>query len=209
MDFACALQFNAKGYLVNEVLAEDHWAKVLQFLFRPTQVETEIAPVYTEVPVLGMSHPYATYSHTGAQIVSFELYWNTLMGLKEKGRFEAGGGSTGGLGAYVKKQMETDGKPQLQRWGAKFEDGRRFLEALCVPPEAVEGAIGGLPPPSAILVLPGVCALRVRLWSLRFTFEEHDPQGNIKALRAALSFHEVPRTRFTMEEVLESGSFRA
>lgn len=199
MDFASALQFNTKGYCVNEVLPDDHGSKLLQFLFRPERVETEIAPVYNEVPVLGMSHPYATYSHTSAQVVTFEMYWNALMGMKEKGRFNAGS---------AKSTSAEGGKTQLKGWGEKFEGARRFWEALCVPPEAAEGALGGTPPPSALLVLPGVCALRVRLWSLRFTFEEHDQLGNIKALRASLSFHEVPRTRFTMEEVLESGSFR-
>jgi hypothetical protein len=199
VDFANQLQFNTKGYCINEVLPEDHGAKLLQFLFRPERVETEIAPVYNEQPVLGMSHPYATYSHTAAQVVSFDMYWNALMGMKEKGRFYAGG---------ARSTSAEGGATQLKHFGDKFEDARRFWEALCVPPESVEGALGGTPPATALLVLPGVCALRVRLWALRFTFEEHDRLGHITALRASLTFHEVPRARFTMEEVLESGSFR-
>lgn len=199
VDFSSQLQFNTKGYCINEVLPEDHPFKLLQFLFRPERVDTEIAPVYNETTVLGMSHPYATYSHTSAQVVSFDMYWNSLMGMKEKGRFNAGS---------AKSTSAEGGKTQLKKWGQKFEDARRFWEALTVPPEAVQGAIGGTPPSTALLILPGVCSLRVRLWSLRFTFEEHDQLGNIKALRASLTFHEVPRTRFTMEEVLEAGSFR-
>ena len=211
MDFASALQFNTKGYCINEGLPEDHWASLLQFMFRPTKVETEISPVYNETPVLGMSHPTPSYSHTGAQIVTFDLYWNTLMGMKEKGRFTAGSGSTGGLGSYVNAQMaeSNSGEKSLARWAEKIEGGRRFLEALTIPPEAEPGIIGGVSPATALLVLPGICALRVRLWSLRFLFEDHDQQGNLRALVASTTWRECPRTRFTMEEVLDTGSFRA
>lgn len=199
MDFHSALQFNTKGYCINEVLPEGHWAKLLQFLFRPEAVTTEIVPVYNDTVPIGASAPYPTYSHTEAQTIAFDLYWNSLMGMKEKGRFEAGS---------EKSTKAEGGKKQLEKWGDKFEGARRFLEALTVPPEAVAGAIGGTPPSTALLVLPGVCSLRVRLTGLRFEFIDHDQNGNIRELRAAVSWREAPRTRFTMEEVLDGGSFR-
>lgn len=199
MDFFNNLDFNTKGYALNEVLPNDHGAKKLQFLFRPTQVETNIDVNYSDEAVLGMSHSYDVYSHTSSQEITFELYWNAMMAMKEKGRFYAKGArSTGPEG----------GATQLQHFGEKFEDARRWFEALTVPPEATPGAIGGTAPPSAVLVLPGIFAGRVRLRNVRFTFEECDARGNIKALRAAVSFREAPRTRFTMEEIYEVGSFR-
>lgn len=200
--FGAPLGFDVKGYAINEALPSEHWAQKFQFMFRPTTVETEIAPVYEDQAVMGMSHDAGIYSHTGAMVVTFELYWNALMGMREKSRFAAGSRETDGRYSAGRE----GGREDLARWGAKIEDGRRFLEALTVAPAGTPGMIGGTSPATAILALKGVCTIRARLTALKFTFEDFDAQGNIRELRAATSWRERPTMRFTMEDVLAAGA---
>jgi hypothetical protein len=88
-----------------------------------------------------------------------------------------------------------------------MEEDRRFLEALGYPGAGPSGAIEAAAP-AAILCLPGLLTLRVRLVSLAFTFEDCDSAGRLREWRAQASFEEAPMGRITMQDHLTNGMFR-
>ncbi len=186
-----------KGWIRNMVLYEDESADydhTLQFMFRPPSVREQMTAVYEKMRVMGMSHQYHSFSHTENLSVSFEIYVNALMGLKEITKTRERGYKEGGVNdmKLMSEQLELD---------------RRFLEALLLPYEAPDGTIGAEPPP-VILCIPGIVTMRARLMNLSILFQECDINGNIKAFAANVTFEEAPLSRITMRDQMSSGSFR-
>jgi len=196
---------DTKGWVMNLEL-DDGYATDLgvphpfQFWFRPEPVREAISVNYNKMSVLGMSHEYQAYANTTSIPIEFELYVNRLMLLKD-----------GVVGDNKPPQQgETTQDATGERLAAlsrDIENGRRYLEALTVPPQMPIGVVGGAPP-VCLLVLPGILELRVRLTGLQITFSEVDLIGNITEMRARCTFEEAPLGRFTMQDVLERGTFR-
>lgn len=187
---------DTRGWLRNLATQED-----FSFWFRPQPVKQALRAHYDSMAVVGMSHEYQTYSHTGSDGFSFEVYVNRLLLVKAGAQAADAQNRQRGAG-----NLE-GGQSDLQAYSAMMEDGRRFLQALLYAPAGVTGVIGGSPPP-CILVLPGVCTMRCRLQSLDFEFTDVDVEGFLKEFTASVSFQEAPMGRITMEDVRANGSFR-
>lgn len=172
------------------------------FWFKPEPVRETIGVNYNKMHPLGMSHGYHTYQGTGNTQIEFELYVNRLMMLKE-GMV----GSDGEPGQTRTSDTEEATVKRLNGLTSKILSGRKYLQALTVPPQMPVGVIGGSPPP-AILVLPGILTLRVRVLNVVFSYTESDYLGNISEMRVKLTFEEAPVSRITMQDVLERGPYR-
>lgn len=187
----------AKGYIRNINLYEEaqtDYMDTLEFAFRPTLINQQLAATYEKMRVIGMSHQYSSFSHTENAIFTFELYLNSLMIIKELS-FEAKRGASEGS------------KNDLKLVSKQIEEQRRFLESLTLPYESPNGMISSQPTP-VILCIPKIVTIRARLLSVSIVFEECDINGNIKALRAQVTFEEAPLRRITMRDHLSSGMFR-
>lgn len=196
-----------KGQIMNLAL-DDNLASQLgvdhpfDFWFKPEPIRETLGVSYNRMQPLGMSHGYHTYQGTNNTQVEFDLYVNRLMMLKE-----------GMVGIEEEqRQINTPQTPEatVQRLNAltsKILAGRKYLQALTVPPQMSVGVIGGAPPP-AMLVLPGILTLRVRVMNVAFTYTETDYIGNITEMRVKLTFQEAPVSRYTMQDVLERGPYR-
>lgn len=199
---------DAKGWVKNlamdEEMAEDFGlSHPFQFWFRPEPIRERLNVSYSKMGVLGMSHQYHVYQNTDNTSISFDLWVNRLVMLKE-GMIDTERGVQ--QSGDVATQEDRDNLFfELSR---QIEQGRKYLQALTVPPEQPSGIIGAAPT-ACLLVLPGILILRMRLMSLEFTHVDVDVRGNIIEMRARVTFEEAPVERFTMQDVLESGSYRA
>ena len=185
----------ARGYVKNLLLEEtgnpDN-PDMISFPFRPTTVSINTSVNDDTMDVMGMSHQYESYVNTSNVIVSFELYMNALMMIKE-----------GMTNEYAKE----GGKDDLVAAANQIEKVRRFLQSLEYPGYESEGIIGGQQPP-VILCLPGVCCIRAKLKQLAEIHERCDIDGYIVELRLQCVFREQPMSRITMEDVLSNGLYR-
>jgi hypothetical protein len=198
---------DAKGWVKNlaidEEMAEDFgMAHPFQFWFRPAVIRERIAVSYSKQQVLGMSHAYQLYEGTSNTPVSFDLWVNRLVMMKEHMlNTDRGTGQSGDT------DTQEDRDHLLVELSQQIERGKKYLQALSVPPEQASGVIGGAPP-ACLLVIPGILSLRMRLINLDFTHSDVDVRGNIVELGAKVTFEEAPDSRYTMQDVLESGSHR-
>lgn len=187
----------AKGYLRNLLLYDSpagEFRDTMDFWFRPAPVSQGLRVNWEKTTPLGMSQGYASYTSTDNVTINLEIYQHALIILKESTAGAARGaaeGSAADLGAIA----------------LMMEDDRRFLEALAYPGAGPSGAIE-VAAPSAILCLPGLLTLRVRLVSLDFTFEDCDAEGRLREWRAACAFEEAPMGRITMQDHLTNGMAR-
>jgi len=179
-----------RGYCHNLLLDETgnpDMPSMIVFPFRPTLVTTDTSVSDDSMDVMGMSHQYKTYKNTTNTRVAFDLYMNALMMMKE---------GEGGTGNDILEQI----KSEMQKY-------RRFLQALLYPGYAASGIITAQQPP-CILVLPGICTLRMKLKQLGEMFEAVFVDGEPKELRMRVAFEEAPMARVSMEEVMMNGMFR-
>jgi len=201
---------DVKGFVRNLTIFDDNrpdFEHTIAFWFRPGPVREQISAVYNKTNVIGMSHQYQNYSHTENSIFSFEIYWNSLMMLKEQARQRyASAKSLTGRNERITGQSEGSAN-DLKLLSDLIEQDRRFLEALMFPYETPIGAIGSSPS-AAILSLPGVCTLRVRLINISASFQDFDVNGNIKELVMNCTFEEAPMSRITMRDHMGTGHFR-
>ena len=200
----------AKGSVRNLILFDDNrpdFNDTINFWFRPALVRAQVSAVYNKMNVIGQSHQYHSYSHTENSAFSFDVYWNSLMMLKElaRQRYQTAQ-SLDGKTDRISGQSEGSAQ-DLKVLSDVIEEDRRFIEALTLPYETPIGAIGSSPAP-AILSLPGICTLRVRLISATLSFQECDVSGNIKELVMNTTWEEAPMARITMRDHLGTGHFR-
>jgi hypothetical protein len=187
----------AKGYLRNLLLYDSpsgEFRDTMDFFFRPAPVRQGLRVNWEKATPLGMSQGYASYTSTDNAGIDLEIYQNALMILKEITAGNDRGQAEGGASdmASIADLMEQD---------------RRFLEALAYPGAGPSGVIEAAAP-TALLCLPGLLTLRVRLTSLDFTFEDCDGEGRLREWRAACGFEEAPMGRITMQDHLTNGFFR-
>jgi len=181
---------SARGYLKNlflEELGNPELPDMIEFPFRPNVLRLDAGVNDETMNVLGMSHQYDVYSNTNNATISFDIYMNALMMVKE--------GMAGGQ------------SPSIQEMSSKIQDYRRFIEALLYPPFNPSGVIGAQQTP-CILCLPGFCTLRVKLKSLGEVLTDCGAEGDPKEFSFTVSFREAPLARISMEEVMLSGMFR-
>ena len=184
----------ARGYVKNLLLEETgnpDYPDLITFPFRPSPVNVETSVNDDTLDVLGMSHQYDTYMNTANATVSFEVYQNALMMIKET----------------TSENLKEGGKSLLNQMSAEIEKQRRFLQALLYPGITPAGVVGAQQPP-CILCLPGIVTFRCKLKSLGEVHERVDIDGNIVELRMSVSFKEAPMARVSMEDVLMNGMFR-
>ncbi len=184
----------ARGYVKNLLLEETgnpDFPDLITFPFRPTVVNVSTTVNDDSMDVMGMSHSYESYTNTSNAEVSFELYYNALMMIKEM--------SIEGYGE--------GGKSILNQMSGDIEGQRRWLQSLLYPAAVSPGVVGSQQPP-CILCLPGIVTIRAKLKSLGEVHERVDIEGNITELRLPVTFREAPMARVTMEDVLMNGMFR-
>jgi len=183
-----------RGYVKNLFLEENgnpDYPDMITFPFRPPQINVDTSVNDETMDVMGMSHAYESYKNTTNATISFELYYNALMMIKE-----------------MSKPKESEGqKSQLNMMSEEIEKQRRFLQSLLYPGYSQSGVITAQQPP-CILCLPGIVTVRAKLKSLGEIHEQSDIDGNIVALRLPVTFREAPMGRITMEDVLMNGMFR-
>jgi len=184
----------ARGYVKNLLLDETgnpDYPDMITFPFRPTPVNVETSVNDDTMDVIGMSHAYDVYTNTANAQVSFEIYQNALMMIKET----------------TSEGFKEGGKSLLNQMSADIEKQRRFLQALLYPGITPAGVVGAYQP-ACILCLPGIVTIRCKLKSLGEVHERCDINGNIVELRLSVSFKEAPMARVSMEDVLMNGMFR-
>lgn len=188
-----------KGYLRNLVLYDDleqtEFNDTMEFWFRPSIVREQGSANYTESEILGLSHKVRKFSSTNNFKFMFDLYFNSLMRLKqfsvqssERGRAE---------GDYNDMRLISD----------EIETHRRFIEALLIPYRSASGILAGENAP-AILVIPGIVSLRGKLDSFNFEFRDVTVEGHIKEMMCRIEFTEEPLGRVTMRDHLATGCVR-
>jgi hypothetical protein len=155
----------------------------IPFHFAPKPIHEGIRVNYAKQYPVGMSHGYHNYQYTDNQALTFDLWWHRLL-------------------LAHRLQREADEVDE------RMVGARQFLESLCYPGELPTGVMGGSPAP-ALLVIPNIVTMRVRLMSLDITFEEQDAQGRPFQLRAAVAFEEAPLGRITAADQRINGSFRS
>lgn len=184
----------ARGYVKNLLLEENgnpDFPDMITFPFRPTVVNIQASVNDESMDVLGMSHSYESYTNTTNPEVTFELYYNALMMIKESSA----------------EGIKEGGKSILNQMSEEIEKQRRWLQSLLYPGFVPSGVIGSQQPP-CILCLPGIVTIRAKLKSLGEIHERVDIEGNIVELRLPVTFREAPMARITMEDVLMNGMFR-
>lgn len=184
----------ARGYVKNLLLEETgnpDYPDMITFPFRPNPVTVETSVNDETMDVMGMSHAYDVYTNTANATVSFEIYQNALMMIKET----------------TSEGFKEGGKSLLNQMSAEIEKQRRFLQALLYPGYTAAGVIGAQQP-ACILCLPGIVTFRCKLKSLGEVHERVDINGNIVELRMSVMFKEAPMARVSMEDVLMNGMFR-
>lgn len=196
----------ATGYIRNLLIDDDEESTLpstMAFWFRPNPIREHVGNSREAITVMGMSHQYKNYSYTENMTISFSLYSNALMIIKEIGRTRQLQNNEQGRRAAVAEGAASD----VRVVSMMLEDDRRFLEALNYPGWTPQGTIGSDLPP-CILCLPGIVAMRCNLNSLDVDFTKVDLDGNIMELTANVVFEEAPLSRITMQDVMEVGSFR-
>jgi hypothetical protein len=197
-----------KGWVRNLVLFDGNrpdFEDTIWFWFRPSPVRQQMAAVYNKLPVVGMSSQYQSFSHTDNTGFSFEIYWNSLMMLNDRSRVI---NEVTDVSENERRKGIAEGSvKQLAVLSEEIQRQRKFLEALLIPYETPIGAIGASPAP-AILAMPGICTLRVRLLNLSASFQDFDVNGNIKELVMNVTWEEAPMGRVTMRDHLSTGHFR-
>ncbi len=184
----------ARGHVKNLLLEETgnpDFPHIINFPFRPTEVSVDGSVNNDSMDPMGMSHRYETYVNTDNAQVTFELFMNALMMIKET----------------TSEGLSEGHKSHLNYASAQIQKYRRFLEALLYPGYVSPGTIHAQQPP-CILCLPGIVTMRCKLNSLREVFKQCDIDGNPIELRMACSFREAPMGRISMEDVLTVGMFR-
>ena len=133
-----------KGYMRNLVLYDDleqtEFNDTMEFWFRPSNIREHASVNYKQTEVLGMSHKYRSYSSTNNFKFSFDLYFNSLMRLKQFTTQRA-----------VRNEGEGDYN-DMTLLGEEIEEHRRFIEALTIPYETPAGIIGAENPPCLLVV---------------------------------------------------------
>lgn len=188
---------NYRGYLQNLLLEPDsdgEFQSIMPFDFRPSQIQENIGVVEDEIAVIGQSHTYDSYSHTNNMRISFELFYNALMMIKENSVIADRGNKEGGLGDLIDMVQS-------------IQASRRFLEALEYPGVTPEGTVG-TQRPACLLCLPGIVTMRCRLENLSIRFSRQGVVGDPVEMRANVTFKEAPMGRISMQDVLSVGSFR-
>lgn len=184
----------ARGYVKNLLLEETgnpDYPDMITFPFRPTVVNIDTSVNDETMEVIGMSNEYESYTNTSNPTVTFELYYNALMMIKET----------------TSEGFKEGGKSLLNQMSEEIEKQRRWLQSLLYPGYTAAGVIGGQQPP-CILCLPGIVTIRAKLKTLGEVIERCDISGNIVELRLPVTFREAPMARITMEDVLMNGLFR-
>jgi len=184
----------ARGYCKNLLLEETgnpDYPDLITFPFRPAMVKIDNSVNDDDMAVLGQSHSYEVYQNTANASVSFDLYYNALMAIKET----------------TAEGFKEGGKSLLNQMSAEIEQHRRWLQSLFYPGYNAPGVIGNQQAP-VILCLPGICTIRAKLKRMGEVIEDCDIEGNITALRLSVQFSEAPMARVTMEDVLMNGMFR-
>lgn len=185
----------ARGWVKNLLLEEtgnpDN-PDMIGFPFRPTTVSVNTAVNDESMDVIGMSHQYDTYVNTSNVIVTFEIYMNALMMIKE------------GMAEGYNKE---GGKTDLVAASNEIEKVRRFLQSICYPGLTSAAIIGSQQPP-VILCIPGICCIRTKLKQLEELHERCDIDGYPVELRLRCVFKENPMSRITMEDVASNGLYR-
>lgn len=190
---------DVKGYIRNMILYDDMEFRdlddTIDFWFRPTTVREQGSANYQEMEVLGMSHKYRSFSSTNNFKFTFDLYFNSLMRLKqyatekgERGRAE---------GDYNDMVLISN----------DMEQKRRFIESLVIPYQAASGIIVGENPP-VILVIPGIVSMRGKVDSFTFEFRDTTLEGRLKEMVCRIEFTEQPLSRVTMRDHLSTGCNR-
>jgi len=175
----------SRGYLKNMLLKPDISKLVsdtMRFMFSPKQVSEKLRANYQDFAPVGMSGEFQSFRNTVGPVISFALYWNSLM--------------------YVKDTGVT-----LDEAHDYVEASRRFLEASVLPAAAPSGVITGETAPF-ILCLPGILTLRVKVQDVNITFDQLDQKDRLREVRATVSFKEAPLGRITMQDHLEVGMVR-
>jgi hypothetical protein len=175
-----------------------------RFWFRPEPIKKQISVNYDKLKAMGMSHGYHSYTGTDNIPVTFDLYVNRLMLLKEGASFSTREERSK---AETRKGYSEGGSAQLWSISENIQQGQRYLEALTVPPDIGYGIIGGSPSP-CILCIPGILMFRARLVSLETEYTESDIYGEPTELKAKCTFEEAPLQRYTAQDVLSKGSWR-
>lgn len=189
-----------KGYLRNLILYDDvepgekEFNDTLEFWFRPSIVREQGSANYTESEILGLSHKVRKFSSTNNFKFMFDLYFNSLMRLKEY--------SIENERRYVEGDYN-----DMRLISEDIENKRRFIEALLIPYRAASGMLAGENPP-ALLVIPGIVSLRGKLDTFNFEFRDVTIEGNIKEMMCRIEFTEEPLGRITMREHLATGCLR-
>ena len=185
----------ARGYVKNLLLEEtgnpDN-PDMIEFPFRPTTVSVNTSVNDETMDVMGMSHQYKSYVNTSNVVVTFEIYMNALMMVKE------------GMGTDYSAEGK---KEDLVGASVRIEKVRKFLQSIQYPGLTTEGVIGGQQPP-VILCIPGVCCIRAKLKQLAEIHERCDIDGYPIELRLQCVFEEAPMARITMEDVASNGLYR-
>lgn len=188
-----------KGYIRNLILYDDLEQKefndTLEFWYRPSNVRESGSANYKQIEVLGMSHKYRTFSSTNNFKFRFDLYFNSLMRLKQHTTQLAERGR--GEGGYSNMIILAD----------EMEEHRRFIEALLIPYQTPAGEMGAENPP-CILVIPGIVGIKCKLDNFNFEFRDCIMDGGLKELMCQVEFSEEPEQRVTMRDHLATGMER-
>lgn len=181
----------ARGFVKNLLLEETgnpDYPDMITFPFRPTSFNVDTSVNDDTIDVMGMSHSYESYVNTVNATVSFEIYYNALMMIKDR-------------------TFKNPGKSLIKQMSEEIEQQRRYLQALMYPGYTSPGVIEAQQPP-CILCLPGVVTIRAKLKSMGEVHQTSGPTGDPIELRLNVTFKEAPMARVTMEDVLMNGMFR-
>ena len=173
-----------QGYIENlyhdpEKVPLKYISDYMVFMFQPMPIRKSLAANRSELNVLGMSHSYKTYNSTSNQMVSFDLYFNTLMLMGEL-------------------------KLQRSDMVGFIKEHENYISALLYPAEANDG-YAELDTPLCYLHLPGVVSMNCRLDSINNTVTDLFDDGTIKEMRINCTFSEELKTRRTMQDALIKG----
>ena len=155
----------------------------LKFLIEPPEYSGQVGAQYDEEGAVGQSFAHMSFKFTSNERIPITLYYSRIL-LMEKY------GATMG--------WDTDKVTEVinHHWS--------YFRAMHTPPKLETGLVSA-EPATAILLVPGVMHLKVRLVGLNWVVHQRDPQGRVMRLTLNLQFVESQSRRWDASEIIERG----
>lgn len=157
------------------------------FLHEPAEYSGQIGAQYDEEGAVGQSFAHMAFKNTANERIPITLYYSRIL-IAEKY-----GNSLGWNVDDINHEMEVH---------------KNFFRALLTPPELATGLVN-TQPATAILIVPGIMSLNVRLVGFNWTVHDRDPIGKPMRQTFQLQFVEAPTRRWDSMEILERGYQRS